>query len=1464
MKYTNALIVIVLILVISLSVFAINRCNIEKYDNLQPGTLKSTNYPDRDLRSTVNTSRQCVIYYVPEKYNFNGQILDMTIACDMPYFNKFNKPVDMIQYDLNKINNKNNNSLTNEEELIKKYGPAVISIKNNKTAELNIDGKGYCKMDTLGNNGWIEIVKDEYGNLYPKKNLANPLLSTKGPAESWSHCYKKIPGSDTNPNANYDQTAVSMVKSVSDCTDIMTPNCAVLGNPTAIQNPSPLNDNNAYAKVTFKTLKLSSALNNKNIEGFVGSTQEIDNIYNNPGLNMQSASILNQCNLGLKPPSGIPGYYIEFGFSGNVNSSIISSFRLVNLDSYKMRAYPSSMSYTLPIDTTSREAINVYNNLFTNILFENRLYLIPDNFTVDIYKFFYEPCVIDNNTNTQQINYDQSNGKISGLTFSLKNSILKGGKPAIPAISLYTFDPKLLDSKYWGNLDFLKTQSDSIDRDIKSKQPNLPQYTAPSNLRTGQKIVTIDSTAIYQGVEYSLYSIDKNGNIGNNGNSNASAIALDKLISDGSLKRSGTISSVNIYQSSNTQANGIAIVLSGYIKINISGTYNFIINCEKSGDLKITHIITKNGIKNTQNDINNYWDIPVDENSILASYNYGSNSMNDTINGISNTKYQLLTGDILKFTARFVNTTGNSGIQLFWLTPDKQQTSYKNCAPASKNNIDSNNLGTLPDINACYVQIPDSQIFYSTDNYEKDNEAIAENNHLTKQLNNIKGIILAIEANYNAYVLKGINNILNSELIISNLDIVDGKSTNYKLYMYIGDFENPNGLVPNPNIISGNKDPNVDVPIQQNELDISNLNDWVLSTGSPVGNIVGPDGYNKPVSYSIVFGLNIERYCDDWRNILFHGKDDDWSNPSVIGGNVSTVDRTPGIWIYPNTSRLHIKQCSSVDQNSGIDQTKYSFPLGNYAHIGIVVNEISMTIYINGVINETYNLPSNTNFIWNSSLGKSLYLHWKSKNNNSWRCINGYIKINNMYWFNRELSANEITNEFKKTGISSIIAATSSNSSNTPNTVDLGPINSQPWINRNNMNTDWFCKYDNTARWIWNLSISDIPIVTNKDIIFTNYYNTNVPFTATLYIVADAYAIVYLNNNKIDTVSGGWPTSGSAPKTIKISFDKGENNITIIAQNRNGNSAGLLFTFIRTSDNKMVLNSDTRWSASSSRDDVNAYYEAIRAKAAAEAAAAAAAEKAAQDEAAAQQARILRNKQLKEQQDAEQKARDAAAAAAKLASFNPQNQYIRTELEGNRCLSINKRSQMNGARAILANCAGDQSQQWTYNSVDKTLKVKHSNKCLDIDRNGLFIQQWDCWGGENQKWDWNPDTKQLISVSNPDLAINTWANNNQEGALHYGYRASENHANEHWFVNGNNQSYDLRDYVQYTGPDTDLPGQPMTGTVSQCQEACTTNRSCLGFSVAKGVPVDQNQQCWLKKNMNNTIPGQPYQSYVKL
>jgi cytoskeletal protein RodZ len=77
--------------------------------------------------------------------------------------------------------------------------------------------------------------------------------------------------------------------------------------------------------------------------------------------------------------------------------------------------------------------------------------------------------------------------------------------------------------------------------------------------------------------------------------------------------------------------------------------------------------------------------------------------------------------------------------------------------------------------------------------------------------------------------------------------------------------------------------------------------------------------------------------------------------------------------------------------------------------------------------------------------------------------------------------------------------------------------------------------------------------------------------------------------------------------------------------------------------------------------------------------------------------------------------------------------------------------------------------------------------------------------------------------------------------------------------------YSLQDFVVYTAPGTDLPGQPISGTVAQCQVQCSANSSCVGFSRPKNVSIDVSNSCWLKQNISdNRVSGQGYQTYVKL
>jgi hypothetical protein len=76
-------------------------------------------------------------------------------------------------------------------------------------------------------------------------------------------------------------------------------------------------------------------------------------------------------------------------------------------------------------------------------------------------------------------------------------------------------------------------------------------------------------------------------------------------------------------------------------------------------------------------------------------------------------------------------------------------------------------------------------------------------------------------------------------------------------------------------------------------------------------------------------------------------------------------------------------------------------------------------------------------------------------------------------------------------------------------------------------------------------------------------------------------------------------------------------------------------------------------------------------------------------------------------------------------------------------------------------------------------------------------------------------------------------------------------------------SYDLQDFVTWTAAGTDLPNQPMTGTVQQCQASCTGQSSCVGFSRYSYADPNSAQQCWLKRNIDNKSPRQVYKTYVK-
>ena len=78
------------------------------------------------------------------------------------------------------------------------------------------------------------------------------------------------------------------------------------------------------------------------------------------------------------------------------------------------------------------------------------------------------------------------------------------------------------------------------------------------------------------------------------------------------------------------------------------------------------------------------------------------------------------------------------------------------------------------------------------------------------------------------------------------------------------------------------------------------------------------------------------------------------------------------------------------------------------------------------------------------------------------------------------------------------------------------------------------------------------------------------------------------------------------------------------------------------------------------------------------------------------------------------------------------------------------------------------------------------------------------------------------------------------------------------------RTYNVMDFVQYTRDGTDLPGQPMSGTVADCIKKCDESDICLGFSRAKSDAETSVGNCWLKKEITSPIQNdRTYHTYKK-
>jgi hypothetical protein len=144
---------------------------------------------------------------------------------------------------------------------------------------------------------------------------------------------------------------------------------------------------------------------------------------------------------------------------------------------------------------------------------------------------------------------------------------------------------------------------------------------------------------------------------------------------------------------------------------------------------------------------------------------------------------------------------------------------------------------------------------------------------------------------------------------------------------------------------------------------------------------------------------------------------------------------------------------------------------------------------------------------------------------------------------------------------------------------NLGPRDMAPWGVTPSIP-------DPNARWIWSTAEADKSAPTGTPVVFqTQVINVaGESYAATLFVVADNTADVYLNDLKLGTAAGGWSAEGKAAR-YDVQIPPGISVITLIAINVESpyptNPAGIIATLIDRRNDQPVMHTDHGWKCSS-------------------------------------------------------------------------------------------------------------------------------------------------------------------------------------------------------------------------------------------------------------------------------------------
>lgn len=170
--------------------------------------------------------------------------------------------------------------------------------------------------------------------------------------------------------------------------------------------------------------------------------------------------------------------------------------------------------------------------------------------------------------------------------------------------------------------------------------------------------------------------------------------------------------------------------------------------------------------------------------------------------------------------------------------------------------------------------------------------------------------------------------------------------------------------------------------IQVAEVDISTAPPaFTVPTGVPT---------TGAVTYTMTMDVNIAQTAPGWRNVMNHGASD----------AVSPTTRRPSVFITGNDAappnRIHVVHGATEDDNKNIITTFAATP-GTYFTLTWVVDAGTMTVYVNGTKDATGTATGT--FTW---LDAAQPWNWIAS-------TPGAVKVKNAYWFNKALTAAEVT-----------------------------------------------------------------------------------------------------------------------------------------------------------------------------------------------------------------------------------------------------------------------------------------------------------------------------------------------------------------------------------------------------------------------------------------------------------------------